>query len=91
MSIMELFLRMQYMNFREFKMFQRLEIEKMRHMRKAGPDIETVAEDLLDHLYDFLEDELHINFELLENVANYSRDAEQIFYVNWLKDLKSLV
>jgi hypothetical protein len=57
----------------------------------TGPEIETLSEELFESLYTFIEEELGITNETMESFADYSLDGEQSFYIEWLKDLKSIV
>ena len=57
----------------------------------TGPEIETLSEELFESIYTFIEEELGITNELMESFADYCLDGEQGFYIEWLKDLKSIV
>ncbi len=57
----------------------------------TGPEIETLSEELFEALYTFIEEELGITNETMESFADYCLDGEQSFYIEWLKDLKSIV
>ncbi len=57
----------------------------------SGPEMQTVSDDLFESIYGFLEQECQVNNELLSKFADYCLDSEQQFYINWLKDLKSML
>ena len=57
----------------------------------TGPEMESLSDELFEGIYGFLEQECQITDELLENFGDYCINAEQSFYINWLKDLKSLL
>lgn len=57
----------------------------------TGPEMESLSDELFEGIYGFLEQECEVNDELLESLGDYCIDAEQSFYINWLKDLKSLL
>lgn len=57
----------------------------------TGPEIETLSEELFESIYTFIEEELGITNEVMESFADYCLDGEQSFYIEWLKDLKSIV
>lgn len=50
-----------------------------------------MSDDLFESIYGFLEQECQVNNELLSKFADYCLDSEQQFYINWLKDLKSML
>ena len=57
----------------------------------TGPEVESLSDELFEGIYTFLEQECEVTDELLETFGDYCIDAEQSFYINWLKDLKSMV
>lgn len=75
-------------NYQEAKN-QRLDL--FNSNKYTGPEIETLSEELFQSLYGFIEEELGINNEVMESLADYCLEAEQSFYIEWLKDLKSIV
>ena len=59
--------------------------------RYTGPEVDSLSEELLEGIYTFLEQECEVTEDLLQKFGDYCIDAEQSFYINWLKDLKSVV
>ena len=57
----------------------------------SGPEIETLSQELHEAFYGFIEKELGINDQILEDFCDYCMDKEQYFYIEWLKDLKSII
>lgn len=57
----------------------------------TGPEMESLSDELFEGIYNFLEQECEITDELLESFGDYCIDAEQAFYINWLKDLKQMM
>jgi hypothetical protein len=57
----------------------------------SGPEMETLSQELHEAFYGFIEKELGINDQILEDFTNYCMDKEQHFYIEWLKDLKSII
>lgn len=55
-----------------------------------GPDIQTLEESLSDQLGGFIES-VGVDHVLLQNAANYSVAHEHKFYLEWLKDFKSVL
>lgn len=56
----------------------------------AGPQISTLDEQFQESIYEFIEG-VGITGELLQRAAEFSTAYEHQFYVEWLKDFKSLV
>jgi hypothetical protein len=59
--------------------------------RYLGPEIETLSDDLHENIMTFLEEDLTVNTKTLQHVADYCADIEQVFYIQWLKDLRQIV
>ena len=59
--------------------------------RYSGPEVDSLSEELLDGIHTFLDQECDVTEDLLQRFGDYCIDAEQAFYINWLKDLKSVV
>lgn len=57
----------------------------------SGPEMETLSQELHESFYGFIEKELGITDSLLEDFTDYCMDKEQHFYIEWLKDLKSVI
>lgn len=57
----------------------------------SGPEMETLSDELFESIYGFIEEELGITNEVMESFADYCLDGEQSFYIEWLKDLKSII
>ena len=57
----------------------------------TGPEVESLSDELHEGIYSFLEQECEVTDELLQDFGDYCVDAEQSFYINWLKDLKSML
>lgn len=57
----------------------------------VGPEMESLSDELFEGIYNFLEHDCDITEELLESFGDYCIDAEQSFYINWLKDIKSML
>ena len=55
-----------------------------------GPDISTIEESLENALLEFIET-LGINQEVISRASEFSIAYEQKFYIQWLKDLNSLL
>jgi Mitochondrial glycoprotein len=53
--------------------------------------METLSQELHEAFYGFIEKELGINDQILEELCDYCMDKEQQFYIEWLKDLKSII
>lgn len=67
----------------------RLDIFNSNHY--TGPEMETLSDELFESIYGFIEEELGITNEVMESFADYCLDGEQSFYIEWLKDLKSII
>jgi hypothetical protein len=57
----------------------------------TGPEMESLSDELFEGIYSFLEQDCEITEELLEAFGDYCIEAEQSFYIGWLKDLKSML
>ena len=56
-----------------------------------GPEFVELAEDLQDAVGDYLEEECHVNADVATFVAMYSDFKEQSQYVQFLKDVQSII
>lgn len=56
-----------------------------------GPDIESINETLFNELTEFTEESLGVSVELLQHFTTYLEDYEHQFYIEWLKDIKSIL
>ena len=55
-----------------------------------GPEIHSLEETLSDKVGEFIES-VGIDHALLQNASNFSIAHEHQFYLDWLKDLKSVL
>ena len=55
-----------------------------------GPEIHSLEESLSDKIGEFVES-VGVDHALLQNASNFSIAYEHHFYLEWLKDLKSVL
>lgn len=57
----------------------------------SGPDIDSINDDLFENLNTFLEEDLTVTNQILETLADYAINYEHQFYIEWLKDIKTVI